>query len=266
MPNTSPVNTENFKQYRRELGFSSQAQVKEFFGAKDITPAVDPEYLKELNQRLNEMVKRVNSVVNKEIKLSDPKTFKQKYINHPFRVIKQNNILPALNNQGRRPERVYFSWMRGYVVSSFFLKALSIIFEINAKQIKLIGDDDLKSVETFKRTPKADLEIPFKDQGKMRVEIQSGFTGTNDLKQHKVLEARKVAREQGLPSLAIHFDLYNGQAAFIRLDRIKDRDMNWITRINRNSGLVWNIDQNFFFWNFMYYPPSFKHISANYYT
>ena len=53
--------------------------------------------------------------------------------------------------------------------------------------------------------------------------MQSGFTGINDIKQHKVLEAKRVFRDDGTSTLAIHIDLYNGQVAFIKLDEIGRR-------------------------------------------
>ncbi len=53
--------------------------------------------------------------------------------------------------------------MRGFVISNYFLKALSLIFEVSVKDIELIGDDDLINIETFKRTPKADLEVNLKN-------------------------------------------------------------------------------------------------------
>ncbi|MCD5424902.1 MAG: hypothetical protein LRZ92_00395 [Methanosarcinaceae archaeon] len=92
-----------------------------------------------------------------------------------FEKLKENNIISKLNNQGRRPEQVYFSWMRGYIISNYFLKALSLVFEVDIKDIDLIGDDDLINIDTFKRTPKADLEVSLKNGQKIRLEIQSGF-------------------------------------------------------------------------------------------
>jgi hypothetical protein len=120
--------------------------------------------------------------------------------------------------------------MRGFVVSNYFLKAVSLIFGIDVSKIDLIGDDDFKSVDSFKRTPKADLEIKLDKKEKIRIEIQSGFTGVNDIKQHKVLEAKRYFRETGNQTIAIHFDLYNGQAAFVKLNEIEDSSINWITR------------------------------------
>ena len=241
------ITEEYFRRYRQKLGFTNQADVKNFFGAKDIVPAVDLNYVKLLNGRLYEIVDKIESIVTDEIKVHDLSAFKRERIDRPFKIIKRNGILPTLNNLGRRPEQVYFSWMRGYVVSNFFLKALGAIFEVDTEKIDLIGDDDLKTAETFKKTPKADLEIRLNGKKKIRVEMQSGFTGTNDIKQHKVLEAKRVFREEGVPSLAIHIDLYNGQVAFVKLDEIEDGDVNWITRQQMERQTLFNINQNHFF-------------------
>jgi len=254
------ITEEYFRQYRQKLGFTSQADVKNFFGAKDIIPVVDLSYVKLLNGRLCKIVDKIEGAVADEIKIHNLSAFKKERIDCPFKIIKRNGILPILNNLGRRPEQVYFSWMRGYVVSNFFLKALGIIFEVDTEKIDLIGDDDLKDVETFKKTPKADLEIRLNGKKKVRVEMQSGFTGINDIKQHKVLEAKKVFREERISSLAIHIDLYNGQVAFVKLNEIEDGDVNWITRQQMEGQTVFNIDQNHFVWKITEPPIKYKEI------
>ena len=159
MPRQITITSEYFRQYRQKLGFVNQSDVKNFFGAKDITPTVDFNYIKLLNNRLYDIINKVNNVVTNEIKIDDIVAFKKEHIDCSFEIMKTSNILPMLNNQGRRPEQVYFSWMRGFVVSNYFLKALGLIFDVDISKIDLIGDDDLRTVETFKRTPKADLEI-----------------------------------------------------------------------------------------------------------
>ena len=52
MPKRITITAEYFRQYRQKLGFSNQADVKNFFGAKDITPTVDFNYINLLNKRL----------------------------------------------------------------------------------------------------------------------------------------------------------------------------------------------------------------------
>ena len=175
--------------------------------------------------------------------------------------MKKNNILPKLNNQGRRPEDVYYSWMRGYVFSNYFIKALGIIFSVDVSKIDLIGDDDLRHIETFKRSAKADLNINIDNATKIRIEMQTGFTGMNDIKRHKVLEAKKIFAELGTHTIAIHFDLYNGQVAFIRLDEIEDNSMNWIERQQMEGQKVFNIDQNYFVWKISESPIKYSEIN-----
>jgi len=145
--------------------------------------------------------------------------------------------------------------MRGYIISSYFLKALSIIFQTNLSNIKIIGDDDLVNINSFKRTPTADLEISIDEYNKIRIEVQSGFQGINDIKQHKVLEAKRIFLETNTPTIAIHFDLFNGQVAFVRLDTIKNNDVNWITRQQMEGQTVFNIEQNYFVWKLTEQPP-----------
>lgn len=261
MPRNIIITAEYFRQYRQKLGFGNQADVKNFFGAKDIVPIVDLNYIKLLNKRLYEIIDRVNGIVANEVKIDDSAAFKKEHVNRAFQVMKKNGILPILNNLGRRPEQVYFSWMRGYVISNFFLKSLGLMFGVDVSKIDLIGDDDLKNIETFKQTPKADLEIRLNGKQKIRVEMQSGFTGVNDIKQHKVLEAKRVFRDSGIHTLVIHFDLYNGQVAFVKLDEIKDGDINWITRQQMEGQTVFNIDQNYFVWKITESPVKYKEIN-----
>lgn len=151
--------------------------------------------------------------------------------------------------------------MRGLVLSYYFLGALSQIFDVDVEDIDLIGDDNLVKIETFKRTPKADLEINLKNGTKIRIEVQTGFQGINDIKQHKVLEAKKIKTTENISSLVIHFDLFNGQVAFIKIDEIDDVSVNWITRQQMEGQTVFNIDQNSFVWKLTEKPPLFTNLS-----
>lgn len=249
-----------FKEYRKELGFTNQGDVKNFFAAKDISPTVDYNYIDLLNTRLVAIIQKINSLVSEDINILEIDEFCTDNVESVFNKLKNNDILPRLNNQGRRPEQVYFSWMRGYIISNYFLKALSKIFEVSLEDISLIGDDDLANIESFKRTPMADLEIALKDGNKLRIEVQSGFVGVNDIKQHKVLEAKRIFQADGISSLAIHFDLFNGQVAFIKLDGIEEDSVNWITRQQMEGQTVFNIDQNYFSWKLTENPPSLNDI------
>lgn len=46
------ITTQYFREYRKELGFTNQSDVKKFFAGKDITPTVDYSYINLLNTRL----------------------------------------------------------------------------------------------------------------------------------------------------------------------------------------------------------------------
>lgn len=257
------ITIEYFKEYRRELGFTNQGDVKNFFAAKDITPSVDFNYITLLNSRLVEIVNKINLLVSENISLDSIDQFCIENIDEVFIKLRDNDIIHRLNNQGRRPEQVYFSWMRGYIISNYFLKALSKIFGVKPEDISLIGDDDLINIESFKRTPTADLELKLKSGKKLRIEVQSGFVGVNDIKQHKVLEAKRIFERNGISSLAIHFDLFNGQVAFIKLDEIEDDSINWITRQQMEGQTVFNIEQNYFTWKLTEKPPLINDIFPN---
>lgn len=241
------------------MGFANQKVAKEFLGAKDVTPTVNYDYINDLNKRLVEIIRKLNSVVASDIKPNDIEQFCQENIFNAFEIMKGNNIIPKLNNQGRRPEQVCFSWLRGFVVANYFLKAVSHIFEVNLNTIKLIGDDDLTNIENFKRTPKADLELTVNNEI-IRIEIQSGFQNINDIKQHKVLEAKRIKNERDISSILMHFDLYNGQAAFVKLDEIEDDSVHWVTRQQMEGQTVFNINQNYFVWKLTELPPKYSEL------
>lgn len=255
------IDIKYFKEYRELLGFSNQNSVKSFFGAKDITPTIDYDYISLLNIRLFDIIIKIDNLLPFSIKCDNLNLFKDIYIDSVFEKLKCNNIVSKLNNQGRRTEEVYFSWMRGFLISSYFLKTIGIIFDIKTENIKIIGDDDFNNLETFKRTPKADLEIILKNNQKLRIEIQSGFQGINDIKQHKVLEAKKNKLQNNISSIVIHFDFFNGQVAFVNIDSIEENDINWITRTQMEGQTVFNIDQNSFIWKLIELPPKMEDLS-----
>jgi len=257
---SSIITTQYFKEYRNRLGFTNQDDARSFFAAKDIVARVDFDYINLLNLRLIEIIKKINSLVPLSVGIVEIDKFCYENVELIFKKLKDNNIIQRLNNQGRRPEQVYFSWMRGFVVSKYFLNALSKVFDVNLQAISFIGDDDLHNIESFKRTPTADLEIILCDGSKLRIEVQSGFQGINDIKQHKVLEAKRIFIEKGIPSLAIHFDLFNGQVAFVELEKIEENNVNWITRQQMEGQTVFHIDQNYFVWKLTETPPPYYEI------
>lgn len=251
------ISTEYFKEFRKLLGFSSQSKARQFFKAGDVIPSIDYTYLTGLNRRLASIITRLNTVVDANIRYDDAElqSFIDKYITQSYELLHANNIMPRLNNQGRRPEEVYYSWMRGFVMMHYFSRSIAHMFNLPQSAVTISGDDDLNSIETFKRTPSADLELAT-SFGIVRLEIQSGFTGINDIKQHKVLEARRLADASNTMTLVIHFDIYNGQVAIVRIDTINDNDLNWITRQQMEGQTVFTIDQNHFCWKLIDPAPS----------
>ena len=135
-------------------------------------------------------------------------------------------------------------------MAEFFTPTLAKIFHVSQTSISSIGDDDLRNVETFKRSPKADLAIVIRKRT-IRVEVQTGYQGINDIKAHKVREAKRIFDDHNQPTVCIHFDVFNGQTAFVRLDTIADNDMNWVTRQQMEGQTVFSIDQNFFKWRLL---------------
>jgi len=250
-----------FKRYRKDLGLASQSAAKAFLAAKDICAPIDFTYVDSLLVRLREIVERLNGVVHEGVRISSIDAFCQRHIRDPFTEIRRAGILPRLNNQGRRPEEVLFSWLRGHAINGYFTPALVRLFEVDEAEISSIGDDDLTNPETFRRTPKADIQVAH-DGRELRIEVQSGFQGINDIKEHKVREARRVFEEIGIPTLCIHYDIYNGQAAFVRLDQIDGSDINWVTRQQMEGQSVFAIEQNYFDWRFLDPLPAIGEIEA----
>lgn len=246
-----------FKEYREKIGFRSQKEARDYLSAKNIFPDVNYEYINKLNERISEIAGKINKIIDSSYSRKDISIFCKNYIYDPYKIIMTNGLLPKMNNQGRRPEEVLFSWLRGYVVSELFTPVFSEIFQVKIDSITRIGDDDFKEIDTFKRTPKADLEIST-SLGLLRIEVQSGFQGINDIKEHKVREAKRVFEEKGIKTVCIHIDLYNGQVAFVRLDSIAEDDVNFVTRQQMEGQSVFSIDQNYFKWRLLDPIPKLK--------
>lgn len=246
------------RDFRRELGFTSQEKLKDFYKASDIDRPVNLDYIQELNGRLSQIVTKVDSVVHKSVRQKNIETFINQNLHLPYSLILKNNLLPLMTNQGRTPENVYYNWMRGHLFSEYFKGVIAQTFEVSLSSILNVGEDDFTNIETFRRAATADLEIE-NSKGVIRLEMQSGFTGINDIKQHKWLEA--VRRSAGkVITVVAHMDLFNGAAAFVRLDNIKENDLQWITRQQMEGQTVYNIDANKFSWRITEKPLHFSQL------
>lgn len=243
-----------FKDYRKRIGQSNQSDAKDYLSAKDIKADIDYGYVDSLVQRLVEIYKKFNEVIHESVRHESFDAFSTHAIVTPCEQIKTQNIIVQLNNQGRRPEQVLFNWLRGYAATEFLKPAIAQIFGIDNDAIRPIGDDDFSSPASFRRTPRADLSL---DIGKalLRLEVQAGFQGINDVKQHKWIEAKRALAESGQKTLCVHCDFFNGQLAIIPLSDIPEDDVHWITRQQMEGQTVFNIDQNQFSWGLMNQPP-----------
>ncbi len=251
-----------FTKYRLELGFSNQSSTKIFLSAKDVKPSINYEYIEQLNVRLIEILRKINLTLQEDYRQKNIDEFAHNFIHNPYEVIKNNSLLPKLNNQGRRPEQVIFSWLRGFVIVEFFSPMFAKLFDVNITSITKIGSDDFSNIETFKRTATADLAIQ-KNNNIIRIEVQSGFQGANDVKEHKVREAKQIFIEKNIKTICIHIDIFNGQVAFIQLDNIKDDNVNWITRQQMEGQTVFTIEQNYFKWRLLDKLPKFTDLEFN---
>ena len=251
-----------FRAYRQAIGFTNQQQAKQFLGAKDVVPDIDFQYIEDLKDRLCVIIETINQAVHVDVRHQSMTDFADEYISNVYEQVRAANIIPLLNNQGRRPEEVLFSWLRGYATSNYLKPAIARLFHIQLDQIADCGDDDFQALETFRRTPKADLQVQFNGQT-ILIEFQSGFSGINDIKQHKVLEAQQQLRDTSSATVCMHFDVFNGQVAFVRLDTIDDADQRWITRQQMEGQTVFNIDQSFFAWRIMDPMPSLDELDLN---
>ncbi len=235
----------NSKEYRRKLGFTNQATLKKHFKATDII-SVNWDKIEKCNERLKEIFVEINGVVHPSIQWKSIKLIHDE-IDNAYSIMRKNNIFPRLNNFGRYPEDMYYNWMRGYVVCKYFTPALSAIFGVAEDSIKTVGHDSLTEIETFSQSPVADLELAL-DNKTVRLEIQSGYTGTNDIKEHKVREAKRAYRQEQVYSYVVHFDLFNGTMAIVDITNIDDNSIHWEIRTQMEGQRVFAIPDEAFRW------------------
>lgn len=246
--------------YRNVLGFSNQEQAKQFFSGKDIHPNIDSDYLNNLVSRIHNIANKMDSIL-RETSGIDITDFCSNHIQKPYEIILGNRLIFRLNNQGRRCEEVLFSWLRGYVTCTYFTPIIAKLFNIEQNSILNIGEDNFMRPETFRRTPTADLEIS-DNVGKIRIEVQSGFQNVNDIKEHKIREAKRILDERDIRTVCVHIDIFNGQVAFVRLDIISDNDPHYITRQQMEGQSVFNINQNYFKWRLLDPLPNISEIEV----
>ncbi len=251
-----------FRDYRHRLGFTSQGEAKNYLAAKDIIPEVNIPYLHDLTARIREMIEKINGLIYTKYQKNEIEAFISEAVKKPYNKIVAGGLISKLNNQGRRPEGVLFSWLRGYAVCELFIHAIADIFNVPVNSITKIGDDNWNDPATFKRTPRADLKI-LRGGTEVLIEVQTGFQDANDVKEHKVREACRVFDSQGVKTVCVHIDIFNGQVAFVRLDTIEDTDVSWVTRQQMEGQSVFEIRQNYFKWRFIEAPPSLDELELD---
>lgn len=250
------MNEEEIKKYRKKLGFGNKSKLKSFFDSKDIVRDVDYKYLELLNLRLKDIIISINNAVVDEIKPENIDNFIKENIYDVYEYMKENKLLFKFqNNKQRQLERSYYDWSRGRIVANYFKKAMALIFQVSESEIRTIGMDNLDSPDTFNKAATADFEISTHDKKIYRIEFQCGFQGVNDIKEHKVLEARRVFSNSDIHSLIIHVDLYNGLTAFVDISNIDDENINWETRTQFEGKKVFHIDDKYFKWDLNIKPP-----------
>lgn len=217
MPNTD-VN----RVYRRLLGFTNQDVIKRFFKATDssITSIINWDKIEAHNERLSDIFNRINGIIFPDYSLSSEEltAFKEK-LDSAYHMLRDFRIVELkFNNNGRAGEGVYYNWMRGYLVSVYFLKTIAAMFQVEESDIEQLGRDNLQllsetgNIEDFKKDAIADLTIESKH---MHIEIQAGFTGDNDIKRSKAENARQRKEENNWQTVVLHFDIFNGRVAAV---------------------------------------------------
>lgn len=247
----------NGKEYRKKLGFTNKEDLKRFFKATDFV-VVNWSRIEQCNERLKVIFHVIHSTVHPQIRIANIDSFCQE-IDKTYQILRDNNILPRMNNYGRAPDDVYYSWMRGYLVCEYFAKSLAYIFGVDEDSIVIVGGDQLTDIDTFSQSPTADLEITLDDRT-IRLEVQSGFTGINDIKKHKVDEAKRILDSRGVVSYVVHFDLFNGKAALIDISSIDDSSIHWERRAQMEDQKVFAIPDNAFVWDLTVAPCLYSEI------
>ncbi|MBQ8678661.1 MAG: hypothetical protein IJ530_02750 [Treponema sp.] len=249
------------KSFRTALGFSNQEKLRKFFKFTDIN-IVNWEKIEASNNRLAEIFEKINAAVSEDIRLSDINSFLKK-INSAYQIMRNNHIIERLNNQGREPDDVYYNWMRGYLVCEFFLPAIAKLFDADSEQISLIGEDDLTKIETFSRTATADFELIKEKNEPVRLEVQAGYTGTNDIKLSKILEAKNQYDSKKIESYIIHFDFFKGCVAVINVTNFSKIPLGAYHKAFENTDVL-KIKDDWFKWNLMEKLPCLSDIVVSY--
>ena len=244
--------------YRSAVGFTNQEKFRRYLKFTDEIP-IDWVRLAQSTTRVKDIFSKINPVLKKEVQI-DLKEFNDK-IDNAYCEMRQNGLFHKLTNNGRNPVDVYYSWLRGYAVCEFFIKVIASIFDVPECQVKRVGKDDYTSIDVFKRTADADLEIEINDSLKYKLEVQSGFTGANDIKDSKVFKAINVKQTEQVDTYLIHFDIFNGRAALYCISKIDPSKYTWEDKFEASKTI--HIPDKAFRWCFEDEPQKYTELCDN---
>ena len=230
--------------FRRSLGFTNQGKLKKYFKATDFI-VINWKKIEEENLRLKDICERINNAVSPDIRVNNIELIKNK-VDESFKIMCDNDLFPSLNNQGRNPDDVYYNWMRGYLICEMFIPAIAKLFGVPEERIEHIGKDDLTKLDTFSRSATADLEVLTNDNRRIRLEMQAGYTGVNDIKRSKILEAITRKQADEVDTYVIHIDIFNGKTAVINVSSADDSTLNYHKAFENTDVLTINSD--WFLW------------------
>lgn len=248
--------TKGDREYRQLLGFSIQAKARTFLGGQDIKPLPDKRLLGELTHRVEHIVLAVVPLLDATCRPTDIEAFVTCNVDAVLKAFFENRHFAKLNNRGRRPEDVYFNWVRGFALAILFSYPLAVIAGVKVESVVPVGDDDVFSVENFKQTAKADFEIQFEDAAR-RFELQIGFGEKHDIKKHKVVEGIRLFQEEAMESFIFHIELFNGRGAIVSLFDKPLAAWNFESRSEFEGTEVSPISDERFTWRITDLPPSF---------
>jgi len=233
------------KGWRNKLGCGSQGSAKNFLSGKDIRPKIDHAFIARLSKRCVAIFSKLNDAIHPGTKNKNFDLFTDKWINETVRRLTANGLIEKLNNHGRRPERMAFDWLRGYATLMFFIPTIERLFGVKKGDIAFAGRDHELDATSFSKSPLADVTI----NRDLKVEIQAGFSGINDLKESKIVEAYMQNKDRSKKTVLIHFDFFNGLAAVVDISRIGGRPHKYIQRPAMEGKKVLVIPGKWFSWD-----------------